>query len=214
MVCIISCNNPVQAARRRLNSSNRASDQAQMQRQARAGCCGWQKLTSPAPLGGGQPWTPLLPGTQARGSFHPALGDALGYMWFCCWGTIRPPTHAAVVVAHTSSTLRSLPKDAKEGQAQRETPHSHLQTSLINDWDRETQTGAGGIDKGRRMPRAAKPRDIPRQNGHSPLAYTRGTQTGWGQNWAQEFKTHLGIRIKALLNTPPIPSHRWGSREQ
>lgn len=37
MVCIISCNNPVQAAPRRLNSSNKASERAQSQRQARAG---------------------------------------------------------------------------------------------------------------------------------------------------------------------------------
>lgn len=189
MVCIISCNNPVQAAQRRLNSSNRASDQAQRQRQARAGCCGWQKLTSPAPLVGVQPWTPLLPGTQARGSFHPALGDALGYMWVCCWGTICPPTHAAVVVEHTSFTLRSLPRDAKEGRAQRETPHSHLQTSLINDWDRETQTGAGGIDTGRRTPRAAKPRDIPRQNGHSLPGVHTGHADGMGAK--------LGERIQS-----------------
>lgn len=68
MVCIISCNNPVQAAPRRLNSSNRASDQAHSQRQARAGCCRRQRLTSPGPLAALSPGAPSSPVPGQRGA--------------------------------------------------------------------------------------------------------------------------------------------------
>lgn len=59
MVCIISCNNPVQAAPGRLNSSNRASNPAQSQQQERAGCCRQQRLRQGSALD--SPFT-LAPG--------------------------------------------------------------------------------------------------------------------------------------------------------
>lgn len=172
MVCIISCNNPTQAAPRRLNSSNRASAQAHSQRPARAGCCGRQRLTSPHP-----PWGSALEPSPPRqpGSGEPpaSSGRCLGVQVIFAAGGGYVPMPAAITASHTAPAPRSLPGDAEEGRAQPETPPSHLQTSLINDGDRETQAGAGGIDTGWRTLRAAEPRGIPGQNGRSPRARSR-----------------------------------------
>lgn len=73
MVCIISCNNPVQAAPRRLNSSNRASDPAQSQQRERSGCCRQQRLRQSSALD--PPFT-LAPG----------LGGASTQLWEMLWG--------------------------------------------------------------------------------------------------------------------------------
>lgn len=119
------------------------------------------------------------------------------------------PSHALnhqVPAQHSHSTEPS-PGMLKRVRLSEETPHSHLQTSLINHQDRETQTGAEGIDTGWHMLRAPEPRDIPRQSGHSPWHSVRH-RAGSG---AKGFKAHPRTGIKALLKTPPVPSHRWGN---
>lgn len=147
MVCIISCNNPVQAAPMRLNSSNRASDQAHSQQQARADES-WSH-------GRAQPSTIPFSQQPGNGEPPPRFG-VLGHPSFAAEAGYAPPMEDAVAP-------QSIPRDAKEGQAQRKTLHSHLQTSLINHQDREPETGAGRIDTGWLTVRAAEPQDQPRQ---------------------------------------------------
>lgn len=147
MVCIISCNNPVQAAPRRLNSSNRASDEAHSQQQARTDES-WSH-------GRAQPWT--TPFSQQPGNRERPLSlGVLGHPSFAAGAGYAPPMEDAV-------TPQSIPRDAFSSVRLSETPHSHLQTSLINHRDREPETGAGGIDMGWLTLRAAEPQDQPRQ---------------------------------------------------
>lgn len=64
-------------------------------------------------------------------------------------GEDLPPSLPSVD-PNTTVTLRSIPGDAEEGQEQRETPHSHLRTSLINHRDRLRQGQEGSIGDGAR----------------------------------------------------------------
>ena len=114
-------------------------------------------------------------------------------------GEDMPPPHAVIMDPHATLTLWSLPRDAKEGQAQRETPHSHLQTSLINHRDRETQTGAGGIDTGWRMLRAAEPQHIPRQYGHSPPGTRARHAAGTGEKRGKRIQSTSWDRDKSSI---------------
>lgn len=70
MVCIISCNNPVQAASGRLDSSNRVSDQPHSQQR------GWEQAQELENPGGLSPGPPKIPWPQAA---SPSTGMGMGF---------------------------------------------------------------------------------------------------------------------------------------
>lgn len=165
MVCIISCNNPVQAASGRLDSSNRVSDQPHSQQR------GWEQAQGLENPGGLSPGPPKSLGPRQH---PPALGWGRDFHQGRTWRDPKTAPGHAGWGKRGRKDSKHIPHGAKSCVSNTSRPLLSLRTGR----------GAGAVKGGDKNRFPSKESSLSRQSSCLPGRLTPPAWAGGGsQSW-------------------------------